>query len=244
MNSEKPSFASVVTSARVARQVRRRLRRSPGNEVVPLLELRASGACALAMVGAGPAVTASLLPKERAALGAVGSHRQREFALGRCCAREAMRRIGMTPSPIGREPGGAPRWPESVVGSISHTHGYAVAVLARGVGAVGVDVERTDRELTERAWTRVLAGTRVGQRRQDRHAVFAIKEAFYKLVFPSVGRLVGFDAVRVTLFGEGLGCSVQLNAALSPNLGTRVRWFGNYLYWNHLVLAWMCATDE
>jgi len=69
--------------------------------------------------------------------------RRREFALGRACARSALAAMGVEAGPILRGTDGAPLWPDGVVGSISHTEGYACAVVGPSsrFTAMGVDVE-------------------------------------------------------------------------------------------------------
>ena len=83
-------------------------------------------------------------PQEAALVaGAVGK-RKREFALGRACARAALDGIGIETAPILRAGNGAPLWPRGLVGSITHTDGYACAVVgcAQSFKAIGVDAER------------------------------------------------------------------------------------------------------
>jgi enterobactin synthetase component D / holo-[acyl-carrier protein] synthase len=70
--------------------------------------------------------------------------RRREFALGRACARSALAQMGVQDGAILRGADGAPLWPHGVVGSITHTDGYACAVVgaASRFAAMGVDAER------------------------------------------------------------------------------------------------------
>lgn len=72
--------------------------------------------------------------------------RMRDFALGRECAHRALRRLGMPIDAILRRDNGAPRWPDGVVGSITHTRGYAAAAVASAARflGIGVDAERIE----------------------------------------------------------------------------------------------------
>ena len=51
--------------------------------------------------------------------------------LGRACARAALANLGQGEAVIGIDEAGAPLWPAGVVGSITHTKGYAAALVAK-----------------------------------------------------------------------------------------------------------------
>ena len=69
--------------------------------------------------------------------------RKKEFFMGRAAAHEALRNLGKPVEPVGKGPSGAPIWPESVTGSITHKDDMALAVAAPAelCKAVGVDLE-------------------------------------------------------------------------------------------------------
>lgn len=115
--------------------------------------------------------------------------RQREFALGRACARAALERLGYGDVVIGRQSNGAPTWPAGVTGSITHTKDYAAALAGampqfRGIG---LDAERVG-GVTPDLWPR-LFGARECERLMALDAAgqsimatlfFSAKEACYK----------------------------------------------------------------
>src|ERR1700761_3617241 len=78
----------------------------------------------------GDAPDVTLFPDEEALLGRAVEKRRREFAAGRGCARRALAALGLPPAPLLPGEGGAPRWPDGVVGSITHCAGYAAAAVA------------------------------------------------------------------------------------------------------------------
>jgi 4'-phosphopantetheinyl transferase EntD len=84
-----------------------------------------------------------LFPEERSAIAGAVEKRRREFVGARFCARSALEQLGLPAAPILPGPGGAPLWPEGVVGSITHCDGYCASAVAsaRGVLAVGIDAE-------------------------------------------------------------------------------------------------------
>jgi 4'-phosphopantetheinyl transferase EntD len=86
----------------------------------------------------------ALHPQEEIFVAKAVEKRRRDFALGRTCARAALAKLdhGDAIIPIGE--GGAPIWPAGILGSITHTRGYAAALAAdaRRFRGIGVDAER------------------------------------------------------------------------------------------------------
>jgi 4'-phosphopantetheinyl transferase EntD len=96
-------------------------------------------------------------PAEEMLMAPWGQKRRRDFTLGRSCARAALSKLGHDSVAIGRDKNGAPLWPEGVVGSITHTTGYAAALVARlgQFSGVGVDMERVG-GVTQNLWPRLF----------------------------------------------------------------------------------------
>src|SRR5271156_5942036 len=86
-----------------------------------------------------------LLPEEAAHLGRAVPKRVQEFAAGRLCARRALAEFGMPDFPVRVAEDRQPIWPDSLVGSITHTAGFCAAVVAerRHIQALGLDSEVT-----------------------------------------------------------------------------------------------------
>jgi 4'-phosphopantetheinyl transferase EntD len=84
-----------------------------------------------------------LMAAERDVVRRAAPRRRGEFAAVRGCARRALVRLGVPAGPILPDDGGAPLWPEGVVGSMTHTDGYCAAAVAsaRLVRSVGIDAE-------------------------------------------------------------------------------------------------------
>jgi 4'-phosphopantetheinyl transferase EntD len=150
-----------------------------------------------------------LFPEERAALGQAVDKRRREFVTARACARLALERLGLPPSPIASGARGEPRWPAGVVGSITHCAGYRACALARAgeFAAVGIDAEPNEAlpegvlgevaRAEERPWLAELALARP-EVRWDR-LLFSAKEAVYKAWFPLAERWLGFEDAVVAV---------------------------------------------
>jgi 4'-phosphopantetheinyl transferase EntD len=149
-----------------------------------------------------------LFPAEEAIVMGSVDERRREFATGRMCARRALAGLGLAPIAITRGARGAPRWPNGVVGSITHCDGYRAAAVAwaREFLSLGIDAVPTG-SLTERVRRRIaLDQEHVWLRRLavtdptiswDR-LLFSAKESVYKAWYPLTGTQLDFkDAVIV-----------------------------------------------
>jgi 4'-phosphopantetheinyl transferase EntD len=154
----------------------------------------------------GSGETTDLLPGEETALGQVCAIRRCQFAAGRRCGRRALAALDRAPEAILVGPGGEPRWPVGVIGSITHCCGYAAAIaMTAGVPAgIGIDVEPhqpiSSRMLahvaspSEHGW---IAGAYDLGVHFDR-LLFSVKESIYKAWFPLTSSRLRFADVRVT----------------------------------------------
>jgi 4'-phosphopantetheinyl transferase EntD len=168
---------------------------------------------------------AALLPQEAAIVERASDKRRREFTVGRECARIALGKLGVAPAPILIGERGAPRWPEGIVGSITHCDGYRAAAVAYAddVAAIGLDAEPDDplpRGVldvislpAERARLAALAGEWPAVC-WDR-LLFSAKESVYKAWFPLTGRWLGFEDADVTITPAGT-FTARLLAELQP----------------------------
>lgn len=133
--------------------------------------------------------------------------RIQQFAGGRQCARMALAEFGVEPKAVLRSTSRSPAWPEGFVGSISHTDGYALAVVGRsgaGLASLGIDAERVGRvgeELHDRLFVvdeqRWLTGLAGDVRAAAATELFGLKESFYKAQFPLTEAWVGFHDVGI-----------------------------------------------
>ena len=146
------------------------------------------------------------------------------FAGGRLALRRALWAMdapGLEPMLPGKN--GAPVVPGRFVGSISHTHGLAAALVSRRPPgeeaeeaeegeegeeqhmAVGIDVERTSRPTSLRLARKILAaeeerqlGLHLGlDEQQDLTLRFSLKEALYKAIHPLLEQPIAWHSVLV-----------------------------------------------
>jgi len=154
----------------------------------------------------------SPLPEEEELIARAVAKRRSEFLTARHCARLAMGQLGVPESPVLKGDKGEPRWPDGLVGSLTHCDGYRGAVVGRrtAVRSVGIDAEphgvlpdgvlpaiSLPAERVEIAalpagphWDRIL---------------FCAKEATYKAWFPLTERWLGFEDAHITFGVDASG---------------------------------------
>jgi 4'-phosphopantetheinyl transferase EntD len=145
-------------------------------------------------------------PEEEALVGDASPSRRLEFLQGRACARAALRKFGRPEVAILRGKDRQPRWPNGVVGSISHTESLCAAAVALEAdhAGLGLDVE-TDLPVSE-AFARRVCSTREllrcaehGSAERFARVVFSAKESVYKLQHPLSGIVLYWRDLEVLL---------------------------------------------
>ncbi|RKT19290.1 4'-phosphopantetheinyl transferase EntD [Streptomyces sp. 1114.5] len=156
---------------------------------------------------------ARLEPEEEAVLARAVDKRRREFTTVRHCARAALARLGVPYRPLVPGLRGAPSWPDTVVGSLTHCDGFRAAAVARAgtLASVGIDAEPAaplpegvldvvalpveQKRLAE------LAGAHPGTP-WDR-ILFSAKESVYKAWFPLTELFLEFSEAELDLSPDG-----------------------------------------
>jgi 4'-phosphopantetheinyl transferase EntD len=155
---------------------------------------------------------APLHPGDAATIANAVTSRQREFAVGRACAREALARLGVAVGAIPRTEQRAPAWPDAATGSITHCRAYCAAAVAlrENVRALGFDAERTGRvtrPILERVTTeperQALAALSREQGAVDWPTlVWCAKESVLKCLASATGRMPGPREIAIELARE------------------------------------------
>lgn len=168
------------------------------------------GADVVTAQGKPELVDDQLYPEELASIARAVPKRRAEFGAVRVCARRALAELGIAAQSLAPHPDRAPRWPEGIVGSLTHTASYCAAVVAKAsaVRSVGVDAER-ERTL-EPELRRMICTEREQQllAAEDAIVCFAAKEAFYKCQYPLTGRYLDFLDVEVDFEGGKFTVSI------------------------------------
>lgn len=144
--------------------------------------------------------------------------RQCEYLAGRFCANEGLKQleqklaIEIANKEVATGKNREPLWPQGVLGAISHSSRFAMAVLAQDKGSylgIGIDIEE---EMTED-----LACDVSGQIMSEKEKrlnkrpdgfdnksfvtlVFSAKESIFKALYPSVEEYFGFEACELIDF--------------------------------------------
>ncbi|MGK4578830.1 4'-phosphopantetheinyl transferase family protein [Kitasatospora sp. HPMI-4] len=154
-----------------------------------------------------------LFPEEAAHIRQSVPRRQGEFRAVRACARRALAELGHPAAPLLPGERGAPRWPEQVVGSMTHCLGYRAAALAPAaeVLTIGIDAEPNAplREGVLEAIARPEELPRLRELAATDPAVsvdrllFSAKESVYKAWFPLMGVMLDFSEATLAFGADG-----------------------------------------
>jgi enterobactin synthetase component D len=123
--------------------------------------------------------------------------RQTEYLAGRLCARAALIRLTGTAATPASGADRAPQWPTGTVGSITHSSGWAAAVVGKSSEwrGLGLDIEqlipasRAERlaaEILTPAELLRLGDLPADQRAQRISLTFSLKESLFKAMYPQV----------------------------------------------------------
>jgi len=172
--------------------------------------------------------------------------RQAEFCGGRFCAHQALKQLGVAESAILQDYDRSPRWPDNVVGSISHTTEYCASAVANAHEArgIGLDVELDsplDWNLSElicstheRIW---LSSYSPDERTKLAKILFSAKEAAFKCQYPITYEFIDYSQAEITLDLDDLSFSVAVTnqSAETSHICSQIR--GRYEVKNGLILS-------
>lgn len=153
----------------------------------------------------------------------VGS-RLHHFAVGRACARLALRALTGSEACVGMLPNGSPAWPAGVIGSITHSRALVAAAAAHAgeIEDLGIDVEDATRHSARlERWACTPAELRTLRKLPAPAGstgwsaiVFSAKEAVYKAVNPSTGIPLRFHDVELDFEPDAGTYTVRLVRAI------------------------------
>lgn len=197
-----------------------------------------------------------IFPEEEALLtSAAVEKRQKEFFLGRDCAHQALSAFQMGHVPILKKKNRAPIWPDSMVGSITHSRNWAAAAVAETskVGGVGIDLEDLRRTVNldiqrhvcrerEADWL-----AQFSEEQQDYYLkiIFSAKESIFKCYFPISEIFLNFEDAEIVLNEEKSQFEFTLLRACGPGIEIGYRHYGTYQVADQMVLTaiWIDAFE-
>lgn len=176
---------------------------------------------------------------------AAAAKRRAEFLAGRLCARQALWHLdGRWQAPeMGEDR--APRWPEGCVGSITHAHGWAAALVAprSAYHGLGLDAERLlgDEEAARLA-RRVLTPAERERLPADEAALavtltFSLKESLFKALYPLVGRRFYFPDAELLSWHPDGRARLRLLTDLTPAWPAGRELDGHFCHWQGRLLS-------
>ncbi len=172
--------------------------------------------------------------------------RQAEFCAVRICARRLLAQLGVDNYPLLPNRDRSPRWPEGIIGSISHTQGYCAVVAARSgrLVGLGLDVEQhhplkpelirlvcTDRE---RRWLDTQPTT---ERYRLAKLIFCAKESAYKCQYPITKSFVDFRQAELYLDLDLKRFRAVIVKDLGPRYPVNLSITGRFDWKRSLVMA-------
>ena len=178
--------------------------------------------------------------------------RQNEFSAGRAAARGALVQLGAPPVAIPRGEDRRPLWPDGIVGSISHTKGYAAAAVGRAseVQGLGLDIEDKS-PLKPELYRKILtpdeqalreAAPLVGSAPRCK-LTFVTKEALFKSIYPITRQFFGFQEASVILNTDGSWMARFAHDAIgiSPEYRTHE---GRWRVVGDVIVATVCVVRD
>jgi enterobactin synthetase component D len=174
-----------------------------------------------------PDALAHAVPKRRA-----------EYVAGRVCALAALKTICPDfAGAISSDSDRAPCWPPGLIGSITHTNGFASAAVAPSERArsIGLDAEHILSSGSLQAVREIAvrdddpAPESVGLADEVFYALlFSAKESVFKCLYPLVRRMFDFKDVRLEFVREAQTFSATVLATLGAEFEGRLRAPGRY----------------
>jgi 4'-phosphopantetheinyl transferase EntD len=170
-------------------------------------------------------VAGLLYPEEREHVATSVPKRQAEFGMARICARRALERLGIAPCSLVPHADRSPRWPDGVVGSITHGAARCAVVLAHSSAAAGLgldleadlplqqELERLVCTPAERRWLEAWPDQERGRWGK---VFFSAKEAFYKCQYATTRTYLDFLDVELRVDVDAGTFVIQ---AIAPRVG-------------------------
>lgn len=150
--------------------------------------------------------------------------RQCEYLAGRFCARESLQRFALEQGltlesmKVGTGKSREPLWPQGVIGSISHSSQFAIAMVSCSASSylgLGVDIEEQMKpDLALRLCDQIMSERERSQFNclskmcfEDFVTLtFSAKEALFKALFPMLGVYLEFDSSELIFFDQNEQC--------------------------------------
>lgn len=146
-----------------------------------------------------------LVASEEALIVRAVEKRKREFRAGRHCAKRALEKSGVHNFPLLKAPSREPLWPESIVGSITHSGDQCAAAVAKKTDctSIGIDVESAAPLGEEQEKYICTKEELTSYKAQNAHGIdlaklcFSAKECIHKVYYPLNQHMLDFLDAKV-----------------------------------------------
>jgi len=163
--------------------------------------------------------------------------RKAEFVAGRYLAHQALNLLGASHTCVDISAHRAPLWPDTFIGSISHSDGFVVCAVGHKnvIKGVGIDVESfIDAETAGKIINSILThsefyftGENIAPDPEILTLIFSAKESLYKALYPHVGRYFDFKAAAINKIDViTKRFTIELVEELSPELPVGMQFEG------------------
>ena len=174
--------------------------------------------------------------------------RKSEFVAGRYLARKALIELGSNETMVGIGANRAPIWPDSFIGSITHSKSIAICAVANryDLKMLGIDVEEfIDVSVVKDIAKNVLLTSEypfLGSYTTPNPIVFTLifsaKESLFKALHPHVGRYFDFSAAQTKDINFQTGkFTLELVQELAPSLPVGTTFEGLFEFDNNRVFT-------
>lgn len=190
----------------------------------------------------------NLFPEEKKYLKNVSSEvRKLTYTLGRGCAHCILEKYGYNNFPILKDISGAPVFPETLTGSISHTNNWAVAAMAKNdiVKGIGIDIEDLSRKVNP-GIKRIIATPDekktiedLPKNQQDKciKIIFSAKESIYKCVYSISGVPLKFQDLSIKFIDKPGMFSWYLSVECKNLQPESFQYIGKFVIKDDLVMT-------
>lgn len=183
-----------------------------------------------------------LFPEELEYIAGAVEKRRRDFVVARYCARRALSSLGIEREPMVPGHKGEPRWPSTVVGSITHTKGLTAAAVTRSSSILGLGIDaEPEISLSSRTMDRIADVRQLPQLGflgpSGGIFMFSAKESVFKALFPVYRDWIGFEDLSVHLSEDGSFKVDYCNKSLISRVGGLGILQGRWACWQGLALT-------
>nr|WP_274706945.1 4'-phosphopantetheinyl transferase superfamily protein [Allorhizobium sonneratiae] len=165
--------------------------------------------------------------------------RKAEYVAGRLCAMRAIEGLcGVAGHQVAAGERGEPVWPDGLIGSITHTKGFAAAVAARNEDweGLGIDTEEIMTENVMQTVKNKICRPEEWVFKPENlnpqtfaTLIFSAKESLFKCLYPLVRRMFWFEDARiVALDAEYKSFSIELLSDLGSGFKRKDCFSGFY----------------